>query len=124
MTETYKIITGKFHACVTPTMDKGSMCVTRENDRRLQKSHVKYDSRKFGLSNRLINILLLGRQAYPHGTACQTGLCLLIIITHLNLDQINFGKIKMLCIILQHSCTELKIIVNLYTKSLTKVNSF
>jgi len=55
MTETYKIITGKYHTCVAATLNKGSTYVTRGNDLRLQKSHVKYDLRKFGFSNRVVN---------------------------------------------------------------------
>ena len=49
MIETYKIITGKYHACVAPTMVIGSMHITRGNDLRHQKSHVKYDFKKFAL---------------------------------------------------------------------------
>jgi len=41
MIETYKIITGKYHACVAPTLAIGSTHITRGNDLRLQKSHVK-----------------------------------------------------------------------------------
>ena len=55
MIETFKIITGKYHVNVAPTMEKGSMYTTRGNDLRLQKSHVKYDLRKFGFSNRVVN---------------------------------------------------------------------
>ena len=38
-----------------PTLPKGSTSITRENDLRLQKSHVKYDLRKFGFANRVVN---------------------------------------------------------------------
>jgi len=31
------------------------MHITRRNDLRLQKSHVKYDLRKFGFTNRVVN---------------------------------------------------------------------
>jgi len=55
MIETYTIITGKYQACVTPILNKESDYVTRGNDLRLQKSHVKYDLRKFNFSNRVVN---------------------------------------------------------------------
>ena len=55
MIETYKIITGKYYACVAPTLPKGSTSITSGNDLRLQKSHVKYDLRKFGFVNRVVN---------------------------------------------------------------------
>jgi len=55
MIETYKIITGKYYACVAPTLLKGSTSITRGNDLRLQKSHVKYDLHKFGFANRVVN---------------------------------------------------------------------
>jgi len=55
MIETYKIITGKYYACVAPTLPKGSISITRGNNLRLQKYHVKYDLRKFGFANRVVN---------------------------------------------------------------------
>jgi len=42
MIATYKTITGKYRAYVTPTVVIGSTHITRENDLRFQKSHVKY----------------------------------------------------------------------------------
>ena len=51
MIETYKITTGKYQACVTPTLGKGSIYTTRGNDMRLQKFHVEYDLQKFGFTN-------------------------------------------------------------------------
>jgi len=47
MIETYKIVDGKYQPGVAPTLYKASAHVTRGNDKRLQKSHVKYDLRKF-----------------------------------------------------------------------------
>ena len=55
MIETYKIITGKYYACVAPTLIKGSTSTTSGNDTRLQKYHVKYDLRKFSFANRVVN---------------------------------------------------------------------
>jgi len=55
MVETYKIITGKYQGCVAPGLIKEEMYVTRGNDLRIQKLHVKYDQCKFGFSNRVVN---------------------------------------------------------------------
>jgi len=55
MIETYKIITGKYYAYVAPTLIKGSTSITRGNDLRLQKYHVKYDLHKFSFANRVAN---------------------------------------------------------------------
>jgi len=55
MIETYKIITGKYQGCVAPSLIKEEIYVTRENDLRLQKLRVRYDLRKCGFSNRVIN---------------------------------------------------------------------
>jgi len=55
MIETYKIITGKCQGCVAPSLIKEEIYVTRGNDLRLQKLRVRYDIRKFGFSNRVIN---------------------------------------------------------------------
>ena len=55
MIETY-IVTGKYQPCVAPTLHKGNVLfVTPGNDLRLEKSQVKYDLRKFGFTNRLVN---------------------------------------------------------------------
>jgi len=43
MIDTYKIINGKYQTCAAPTLNKESEYVTRGNDLRLQKSHVKCD---------------------------------------------------------------------------------
>ena len=59
MIETYKIITGKYQACVAPSLIKEEIYETRENDFRLQKLRVRYDLRKFGFSNRVVNTCLL-----------------------------------------------------------------
>ena len=55
MIETYKIITGKYQACVAPRLTKEEIYVTKGNDLRIQKLRVRYDVRKFGFSNRVIN---------------------------------------------------------------------
>ena len=40
---------------VAPTLYKGNVSVTRGNDLRLKKSQVKYDLRKFSLTNGVVN---------------------------------------------------------------------
>ena len=55
MIETYKIITGKYQGCVAPNLIKEEIYVTTGNDFRLQKVWVRYDLRKFGFSNRVVN---------------------------------------------------------------------
>jgi len=60
MIETYKIVTGKYQGCVAPSLIKEESYVTKGNDFRLQKLWlqklwVRYDLRKFGFSNRVIN---------------------------------------------------------------------
>jgi len=55
MIETYKIITAKYQGCVAPSLIKEEIYVTRGNDLRLQKLRVRYDLRKFGYSNGVIN---------------------------------------------------------------------
>jgi len=55
MIETYKIITGKYYACIAPTLPKGNTSIIRVNDLRLQKSHVKYGLHRFGIANRVVN---------------------------------------------------------------------
>jgi len=54
MIETYKIITEKYQGCVAPNLIK-EIYVTRGNDLRLQKLRVRYDLRKFGFFNRVVN---------------------------------------------------------------------
>jgi len=56
MTETYKIVSGKYQPDVAPTSYKSSVHVTRGNDTRLEKSRIKYDLRKFSFSNRMVNV--------------------------------------------------------------------
>jgi len=55
MIEAYKIVTGKYQPCVAPTLHKENVFVTRGNNLRLEKSQVKYDLRKFGFTNRVVN---------------------------------------------------------------------
>jgi len=52
---TYKIITGEYQPCVADTLHNGNVFVTRGNDLRLEKSQVKYDLRRFGFTNRVVN---------------------------------------------------------------------
>jgi len=56
MVETFKIVTGKYQPCVAPTLHQGNAFVTRGNDLRLEKSQVKYDLRKSGFTNRVVNM--------------------------------------------------------------------
>jgi len=51
-----KIVSGKYQPDVAPTLYKSSVHVTRGNNMRLEKSRVKCDLRKFGVSNRVVNI--------------------------------------------------------------------
>jgi len=53
--ETYRTITRKYQPCVAPTLHKRSVYVTRGNNLRLKKSHVKQDLHKFGFTNRVVN---------------------------------------------------------------------
>ena len=55
MIESYKIITGKYQGCVASSLTKEENYVTRGNDFRLQKLRVRYDLRKFGFSNPVVN---------------------------------------------------------------------
>jgi len=57
MIETCKIVTGKYQPCAAPTLHKGSVHVTRGNDLRLEKSHVKYNLRKSGFTNMVANTM-------------------------------------------------------------------
>ena len=45
------------------------------------------------------------------GIVYLTGLFLLIPLTHLKLDLINFGTVKILYMILEHSCREPEVVV-------------
>ena len=56
MIETYKIVTGKYDANVSPVLIRSHLKVARGNNLRLHKDCFKYDLRKFCFSNRIINI--------------------------------------------------------------------
>jgi len=56
MLETYKIVKGKYDIAVSPKLDKGNTYITRGNDSRLQKRQSRYDLRKYGFTNRVINV--------------------------------------------------------------------
>jgi len=60
--------------------------------------------------NRVVNI---------YGTVCRTALCLLILLTRLKQGWINSGIIKMLCMILKHSCKEPEVVTSVYMKNLS-----
>ena len=55
MIETYKIVTGKYDKDITPNLIQSNIRITRGNDLRLQKSHFKYDVRKFYFTNRVVD---------------------------------------------------------------------
>ena len=58
MTETYKIVSGKYNPLVALTTNKGVHIEPEKiNDQKLQKSHVKYDLRKYCFTNCVLNIL-------------------------------------------------------------------
>jgi len=76
MIETYKTITGKYQPRVAPRLYKGSVHVTRGNDLRLEKSHVKYDLQRFSFP--------IGWRI--HETVCLTGLYLLTLLRRLKQD--------------------------------------
>ena len=113
MIETYKIVTGKYQGCVAPRLIKEEIYVTRGNDLRLQKLRVRYD-------------IPYANLAFPigwliNGIVYLTGLSLLTPLTHLELDWINFGTIKILYMILEHSCREPEVVVKYCVRNFSKV---
>ena len=56
MIETYKRVSGKYNPLVASTMNTGCLYLTRENDKRIQKSHAIYDLRKYWFTNRVVNM--------------------------------------------------------------------
>jgi len=96
MIETYKTVTGKYQTCIARSLKAEDTYVTRVNDLRLQKSHVEYNLRKFGFSNRVVNIW----NSLPNW-----------VVSAINTDTFKagldkFGANKILCMILEHSCRE------------------
>ena len=85
--------------------------VTRGSDLRLQKLRVRYDLRKFGFP---IGWLI-------PGIVYLTGLFLLIPLTHLKLDWINFGTVTILYMILEHSCREPEVVVKCCVRNLSNL---
>jgi len=55
MIEVYKIVSGKYDSVIAPTLIMSDTHKTRGNDLRLQKSHLKYDMRKFYFTNRVVD---------------------------------------------------------------------
>jgi len=84
MTETYKILSRKYHLEAVPILTTTPTLTTRGNDLRLQKNRAKYDLRKLFL---LIELLICG-------TVCLIKLCMQNLLTHLNPDWINSGLIR------------------------------
>ena len=77
---------------------------------RLEKSRVKYDLRKFGFSNRVVNTW----NSLPNWVVSAN------ILTRLKQDWINFGIIKISYIISEHSCKEPEVVVSVYVKNISK----
>ena len=98
MIETYKIVTGKYETCVAPSLSKERTYVTKGNDLRLKKFHVKYDLRKYSFLS----------EWSIYGIVYLTGLFLLTPLTQLKRDWINSGTIKILFMTSEHSCREPK----------------
>jgi len=113
MIETYKIVTGKYQGCVAPSLIKEKSYVTRGNDFRLQKLRVKYDLHKFGFSNRVINKWNSLPNCFVSANTT--------IVTRLKLDWINFGVIKILYMILEHSCREPEVVVKYCVRNFSNV---
>ena len=67
---------------------------------RLQKSLVKYDLRKFGFTNRVINTW----DSLPNWVVFAN-------TTNMFKSRLDKFKIKTFCIILKHSCAELEVVV-------------
>jgi len=68
------------------------------------------DSRSYGLDMTYANLAFPVRWL-TDGIVYLTGLFLLAPLTHLKLDWINSGTIKILYIILEHSCREPEVVV-------------
>ena len=111
MIELYKIITGKYQGCVAPSLIKEEIYVARGNDFRLQKLRVRYDLRKFGFSNRVVNTW----NSLPNWVVSTKPLI------HLKLDWINFGTVKILYMILEHSCREPEVVVKCCVRNLSNL---
>ena len=58
MTETYKIVTGKYDPALAPTLSRSVSYITRGNNLRLQKHHrpTRYDLRKYYFNNRVVSL--------------------------------------------------------------------
>ena len=68
------------------------------------------DFRNYGSDMTYVNLVFpIGWSI--HGIVYLTGLFLLIPLIHLKLDWINFGTVKILYMILEHSCREPEVVV-------------
>ena len=56
-----------------------------------------------------------------HRIVYLTGLLLLIPLTHLKLDWINFDTVKILYMILEHSCREPEVVVKCYVRKFSNL---
>ena len=89
MIETYKIITGKYDALITPQFPISSESVTRGNSLKIINRRCHYDIRKYSFCNRVVNIW----NSLPNEIVTAPSLNLF------KTDLTNIGKIKMLDII-------------------------
>jgi len=111
MIETYKIITGKYYLCVAPTLPKGSTSITRGNDLRLLKSHVKYDLHKFGFPNRVVNTW----NSLPNWVVSAN-------TTNTFKSRLDkFWQNQDVTTTLKHNCTELEVAVKVCVKNVSKL---
>ena len=92
MIKVNKIVSGKYDSAATPILIISDTHKTRGNDLRLQKSHLKYDMRKFYFTNRVVDQW----NSLPHWvlTAYNTK-------TFKN-DLINTGNIRILYLTFEH----------------------
>ena len=74
MIETYKIVPGKYQRCVAPTLYKG-IGLTRGNDLRLKKFHVKYDLYESLVFTR-VTLAIAGISCCPSVRLSQVGVLL------------------------------------------------
>ena len=94
------------------------MCIHKD------KSSRYHDQQNFVISHFLafsfISMLCFLKPELYSSTVCLTGLCLLTPLTRLKQDWINFGIIKILYIISEHSYKELEVVASGYLKNLSK----
>ena len=78
------------------------------------------DFRSYGSDMTYVNLVFPMGWLIP-GIVYLTGLCLLIPLTYLKLDWINFGTVNILYTILEHSCREPEVIVKCCVRNLSNL---